>query len=194
MRISKQILSVAWLVLGCSPRTDELASKDTAAAAPAATSANTVATHNSDTISPKTFLSQLWETGEDFGENRTQIQSKLGDALEVRVEETKNRHGPWIDSVFTFRFAQTEVDLLRAGYDGKEIVRSITLWDSDRKLPGDLQIGQSSRQKIEASLGRPDTVSQIADTLQLKYYLEDMLLMHVIRDTLRMVEWSFYVD
>jgi len=154
--------------------------------------------HSSENPVTSPALPRIFEAGRAFGKNRLEIQRNLGKPLAVAVREVANRHGPGTDSLFTFRFPRTEIVLLRVSHDGKEIVRTVTTWDPDRTFPGNLRMGRSSRQQIDVGLGRPDTVQQKGDTLQLGYYsngvVNDVVLLHMLQDTVRMIEWRFYVD
>jgi hypothetical protein len=91
------------------------------------------------------------------GQSRGDLIAQFGEPDSIRAAAVPNRHDPSVtDSVFTLFYDGLTADVRRAGYDGREILASLSI-ASDRFLQDGAPIRIGSRlADVRSELGPPD--------------------------------------
>jgi hypothetical protein len=134
----------------------------------------------------------------ELGSSRSELEARLGVPDSVHAHTVSNRHDPTVtDSVLTLYYGGLVAEILRAGYDGKEILAGVVISDGRYLQPGaPVRLGQDT-DAVRAALGAPDE----SDAGTLLYVCEECLVAGhetvrfiMERDTVRRVEMRYWVD
>lgn len=145
-------------------------------------------------------VERIYDYGLSFGERISQIEETLGAPLSADTSLERNRHvRDATDSLFVLRYAGLTFELNRPGPVDGELLTSVGMTSADRELPGGVRIGTSTREALRSGLGAPKGTRSRGDTTILSYIppgraAERFVEFHVVRDTLRRVRWTPYVD
>lgn len=145
-------------------------------------------------------IERIYAYGMSFGSTMEAIRRELGPPPEADTVLEPNRHVPEAtDSLFTLRYPGLAFELNRPGPVENELLTSVRLTDPERRLPGGLTVGRSTRLRLSEMLGEPSAVRRSGDTTVLSYETpgvaaERFVEFHVAGDTLRRVVWLPYVD
>lgn len=143
-------------------------------------------------------VQRLFGAGAGLAVGRAQIRARLGPPAAVEVATRPNRHAAVIDSLIRWRYPGLTLEIVRSGYNGPELLTSVTSIGGTLHLPLGIGVGRSTADRLAALLGPPQHTRTRGDTVVLTYSPAtegaDEYDLQLRRDTLRRVRWDFHVD
>lgn len=147
-----------------------------------------------------TLMAALHAFGRSFGESRAAIIHRLGepDAIETHTLPNVHVEGA-VDTAVTLRYRDRRFGLLRPEPTPRDLLISAEFWAARATVAGVVRMGATTRDSLHSALGEPAHAERRADTTVLTYLwpptgAEEAVRFAFVRDTLRVVEWSFYFD
>jgi hypothetical protein len=134
----------------------------------------------------------------DLGQTREEMRAQLGEPDSVTERTVENRHDPSVtDTVATLYWPGLAAEVHVAGYDGKEILSSLVLADSQfLQASSPLRLGDTA-DAVRAELGDPDSTGDG----YLEYICDDCLAAGqeatrfvLVRDAVSRIEIRYWVE
>ncbi len=137
------------------------------------------------------------ESGQQWGTAEYAIVQSLGNPARRTVDTTRNRHTDSLDQIVRLDYAGLTFHIYRVMEVQKDILIGVAADGQGHRFAFGLGIG-TPWLDVAACLGDPGTVDVIHADSTLYLYnvgeLDEEVLFWVTRDTVRRIEWNYYID
>jgi hypothetical protein len=141
--------------------------------------------------------SAYWAFVNKLDGRRGDVGKVLGPPTSSSGDTLRNVHDPTVvDSLVTLHYPGLEVQFFVGAAGGNEFPTLVSTTDSSVRLPLPVGIG-SSRAELERAFGRADFESSRSDSVCLQFEVSggsNQLVFLLLNNTVRRIEWSYYVD
>ncbi len=138
------------------------------------------------------ILKLLHEYARGFGDDRATVISRLGAPRHVATRTATNG----IDTLFLLEYPSASFLVSRESADHREILPDIRAWGPLPGLPPVITFGLTTRSHLLTILGPPNYTKVLSDSTVLSYQLPsatDLIEFYMVRDTVRVLRWRFYM-
>ena len=178
------VLAVAVAICSCS-RTSE---REPSASRTPDVSGNT----RTEPPTRDSALKLLRDYGRWFGDDRATVISRLGAPPHIATRTATNG----IDTLFLLEYPNASFLVSRGTADQIEILPDIRARGPLPGLPPVISLGLTTRSTLLTILGSPDYTKVLTDSTVLSYQLPnvtDLIEFYIVRDTVRVLRWRFYM-